>query len=195
MFSNKPWYEPFLSQYKLKESDFILSKKETNKFLSFYKKLINFEDEDYNYLFIKERFCFVDFLEFNYEDESIMEGYVSDILFDSKELYVAPVIFAAEDLNSILFDFKPSAIAKIKSNIDNYKRIFGSMISDYSGCFLVTPNDFSYVLIVKNGHYALRLHRKNIYINKWKELYLRKIEMYEYDIMEILKFISLQTLK
>lgn len=193
MISNKPWYETSLSQYKLKESDFILSKEEINRFLSFYKECIDFHNEDYNYSFIREKFQFVDFLEFNYEDESIMNSYVSDVFKGSKEIYVAPVIFTTEDLDVILFCFKPSVIAKIKADIIDYNRIFGSMISDYNGCFLIVSSDFSYALIVKNGHFILRLHKEeNIYINKWKELYLREIDMYEYDIKEILKFASNQ---
>lgn len=190
MLSNKPWYEMFpFSQFQLKEDDFLLSDVEMKEILSFYKNLIDFKKEKYNRPFIYNNFAFVDFLEFNYEDESIMDDYILEMLCSSREAYALPLVFSNEDLNCILLEFNPCAIAKINSNINDFNRIFGSMISDYSGSFLVTPVNFSYAIIVKNGHYALRFHRRqNIYKNRWRELSLGRIDMYEYDIKEISQF-------
>lgn len=186
MFSNKPWYESFSSAYKLKESDFILSKKEIRDFLSFYREFIDFSKEDYNYDYIKSNFPLVDFLEFDYENESNMDGYVLEILSLSKCFYVAPLIFSVEDLNCILFEFNPSVIAKLNSSLYDYNRVFGSMVSDYSGYFLVASIDFSYVMIVKNGHYILRFHRKkNIYKDRRMDVSLGKVDMYKYDLEEL----------
>lgn len=58
MFSNKSWYEYSGSHFNLKESDFICSEKEINNFLSFYRKIIDFINGDYNYNFIKRGFPF-----------------------------------------------------------------------------------------------------------------------------------------
>lgn len=158
MFSNKPWYEYSGSHFNLKESDFICSEKEINDFLSFYRKVIDLISGDYN--FIKREFPFFDFCEFNYEDESKMDKYILELLSFSKEIYAIPIIFSYDDLNCVLFEFNPSAVAKVNSTLNDYNRIFGSMISDYSGAFLIAPIDFSYVVIVKNGHYILRFLRK-----------------------------------
>lgn len=189
MLSDKPWYDMFPSEFQLKERDFMLSKTEVNDFLLFYRNFVDLFKGDYNHKFIEENFHFIDFLEFDYENEINMDNYVAELLLSSKYIYSSPLVFSNEDFNCILFEFKPSVISKVDSNLQDYNRIFGSMVSDYSGTFLVTPVDFSYVLIVKNGHYVLRFHRKkHIYKNRWMDLSLGKIEMYEYDIKELSKF-------
>lgn len=78
-----------------------------------------------------------------------MDKYILELLSFSKEIYAIPITFSYEDFNCVLFEFNPSAVAKVNSTLNDYNRIFGSMISDYSGAFLIKPIDFSYVVIVK----------------------------------------------
>ncbi|WP_267963936.1 hypothetical protein, partial [Testudinibacter sp. TR-2022] len=68
-------------------------------------------------------------------------------------------------------------------------RVFGSMISDYSGEFFVIFNDFKAFCIVKNGHYLMRFHNiEEIYIDNWSKLESKEIELYDYDRRVITQF-------
>ncbi|TNG85298.1 hypothetical protein, partial [Testudinibacter aquarius] len=136
----EPWYEYCDPYLDLNEKDFNLNEFELNNIVSFYKKIINFECEEYNTEFILRDFNFIDFLNFDYDDEAIMKNYMEDIISRFKFFYAIPLIFDESEFNIILNYFKPSAIAKLKSSIFNYNRVFGSMISDYSGEFFVIFN-------------------------------------------------------
>ncbi|WP_267964063.1 hypothetical protein, partial [Testudinibacter sp. TR-2022] len=89
----EPWYEYCDPYLDLNEKDFNLNEFELNNIVSFYKKIINFESEEYNTEFILRDFKFIDFLNFDYDDEAIMKNYMEDMISQFKFFYAIPLIF------------------------------------------------------------------------------------------------------
>lgn len=142
---------------------------------------------DFNLRFLN-RYAYFDFIQFDYDNESSMDKYIYETIKDSEYIYAIPLVFSNDDFRTILHDYSPSVIAKLVSNINNYNRIFGSHVADYTGSFLVFSEDFSYFCIINNGHYICRFHNvRDIYINNSCE-YIN-IEMYDYDKIFYLNYI------
>ena len=80
----------------------------------------------------------------------------------------------------------PPIVIKSCSNDSFFEKCTGSLISYYSGEFIVFSDDFSSFLIAKPGHYFIKNTDKKS--NCWDELFSNKYDFYDYDRDVLLGF-------
>ena len=101
-------------------------------------------------------------------------------------MYAIPVVFSYDDLNHIKNENIPPIVMKSRSNNRFFKKCAGSLISYYSGEFVIFSEDFSSFLIAKPGHYFIKSTDKKNYC--WNDVLLDKYEFYDYDRNVLLGF-------
>lgn len=188
---NKPWYSFENIKNTLLSNNFELSPKEKLEVVMKYSKFINFFSQEYNYENIKKMGYYIDFMIDDYDNENLINEYVSFFLSGNMVLYSLPLVFEISDFKSILNEFKPSLIAKINGNFSEYLKCLNSLVSDYSGEFILFYEDFSSFLIVNQGNYYVRGvlgYDGEINNDSWNKLADGKIEVYEYNKKILLPF-------
>lgn len=184
MISDKPWYSSAFSE-SLSEKHFSVSVEEINNIITHYNKVIDFHSMKYNYNEISNMNLFVDFMEFDYGNELIIETYIKCFIDNYQgALYAVPIFFIESEFHSILYDFKPSLLAKIASCFEEYSLCYKSLIADYRGEFIIWYDDLSSFMITKNGHFCLRAMNTTalMSLNNWTKLSNNELEMYDYDL-------------
>ena len=177
------WYEDY--KKTLDKNDILFFEDEIEKVFNNYKYLINFDKEEYNYDNFR-KYKFIEFLDDDYSDECRTDLYISGFLKEFDFLYAIPVVFSYDDLNHIKNENIPPIAMKSRSNNRFFKKCVGSLISYYSGEFVIFSEDFSSFLIAKPGHYFIKSTDKKNYC--WNDLLLDKYEFYDYDRNVLLGF-------
>lgn len=191
MVNNKPWYSSDFIDNGLDNSNFLLTDSEKRNVIHMYSRFINFDDSEYNFNNIKKMNFFLDFIEDDYDCEDRTESYINEFLnHNSGFIYAIPLVFSYSDFYSVLNDFEPSLIAKFNSSFGSYLKCINSMVSDYSGEFILFYDDFSSFMIIKRGYFYLRgTFEKNIlHLDNWNRLLKNEISMYEIDKQKLLLF-------
>ena len=177
------WYEDY--KKTLNKNDILFSEDEIEKVFNNYMYLINFDKEEYNYDNFR-KYKFIEFLDDDYSNECRTDLYISGFLKEFDCLYAIPVVFSYEDLNHIKNENVPPIAIKSCSNNRFLKKCAGSLISYYSGEFVIFSEDFSSFLIAKPGHYFIKSTDKKNYC--WDDVLWDKYEFYDYDRNVLLGF-------
>ncbi|OOF63186.1 hypothetical protein [Rodentibacter sp. Ppn85] len=185
----RPWYDFSEKWLELKEQDFVLSKIEKEWVINIYLELIDLDKNIFNYENMKKKWNKVDFLEFDYSNEMRMEEFVKNFLNEAEYFYSIPIVFDRNEYMDIVCGFKPSLISKTISNYSNYDRVFGSMVSDYSGKHFIIANNLKFLYIVCNGHFVLRFYNEQFILkDNWSKLLDNDLEIYDYDKEFLINF-------
>ena len=180
--SAKLWYEDVKI---LNKTDILLSSMEVENVFYNYKFLINFDEEKYFYNNFR-KYEFIEFLDDDYSNECRTDLYIHDFIKKFDYLYAIPIVFSYDEFENIKNETIPPIVIKSCSNDSFFEKCTGSLISYYSGEFIVFSDDFSSFLIAKPGHYFIKNTDKKS--NCWDGLFSNKYDFYDYDRDVLLGF-------
>lgn len=143
-------------------NDFNLSLNEINFVSSVYKYYINLKIKNFNgEILLKDFPCAggvrFNYLEYNLEDEVYIRSIINNTI--SKVGYFIPLTFE-QDMFDYFDEFDSSFIAKVELNVKNYWRVMDSLISIYTGEFMLIPEKKDFLMFVRNGDFIISLHRE-----------------------------------
>lgn len=157
MQKEKPYYDNQDNTTSLVKEDFNISILEKYRIISFYKRVIDFDMGKYNYTYINSCYSISYLFSIQGKSEKEVENFINNKFKDNKIIFALPVVFTLNEINEVVNSFSPSVIAKVESLPLNYYRILNSEVADYSYDFFIIAEDFSFLLIVKDKRFILKL--------------------------------------
>lgn len=143
--------------------DFNLSLKEIDFVRCTYNTYVLLQEGGLNYKNLVRDFPYMGGVRFNYLEYYLEDENYIDLVFKettSKYGYVIPFTFENDVFDSF-YEFYPPLIGKVELKVKNYWRIMGSLLSIYTGEFLIIPESQDFLMIVENGDFVVSLHKNN----------------------------------
>lgn len=146
---------PYLSDLgdTLDESSFVKDTEKFNKVVAYIDNFIDYEKHKFNIDVLNATFKNKMIIPIEYENEKYLKDFADFILEHSdNKAYFIPCSFQKSETEEMQQTFYPYLMAYNSVNIDTLKKSINSLISMYTGTYLILQENGNYLMFVENGN-------------------------------------------